>query len=140
MAQKRIRELTEYIQLNPGDPGYVNPSSLFLPIDSTSFAGEALKYSIESILSGAHIEANTILNPSSAAVSVTFGTSFTSTPMAIHFDCYRYYQVEPGKYVKKDVQFYYSGANWLTSTGFAITIESTESLTGVYLEYYFIEN
>lgn len=139
ITQKRIRELTQYTQLDSGEPGYVNPSSLFLALDSASFGSEALKYPAESFFSDIHVEKGRITSPGSRVVSVIFDDAFVAAPIPLLFDVFRYTAVDTGKYIRDNVLYYVSGATWATTTGFDITIDDSESLTGVYIEYYFVE-
>jgi len=76
----------------------------------------------------------------SKTVDEIFNVPFSSTPQAVNFKVYRYYEVESGsgEYVRKDVTFSISGSGWITTTGFTIQIDADESLTGVYIDYLFM--
>lgn len=140
MAKKRVRDLVEYQQLAVGEPGYIPPSSLFTVFDSDNFGSEPKKYSVESLFIQNHEEKKRITGLVSRSVSITFDTAFVSVPITETFNVFRYYdELGDGKYTKKQVGHYLSGSNWLTASGFAITIDLDESLTGVIIEYVFKE-
>jgi hypothetical protein len=138
--QERIRDLDTYLQLDSGDPGYVAPSSLFLPLDSADFGSKPFKYPAEDFFSDIHIEKGRLTGLSSKSVSVTFDTAFSSTPVGIgNIKVYRMFEVVTGKWIAQDVQFYFGSATPVITTGFSLTIETAESLTGAILEYEFRE-
>lgn len=140
LTQDRIRDLVTYIQLDPGDSGYVASSSLYFAMDSADFGSKPFKFPVEDLLSDAHDEKARLIGLVSASVSITFGTAFTATPLPILFNVYRYTEIVSGKWVKENVNHHLTGgSSWLNSTGFSITIDSSESLTGVIIEYKFEE-
>ena len=138
LTQTRPYELDLYVQLEPGDPGYINPNELMYLVDHSTF-DEPMRIPASNFGeagSTIHYEKDTITGLSSATVSVTFEAAFTTTPVTVTFNVYRY--VPSGaSYVKEDVLYTVAGSNWVTTTGFTITIDSSESLTGGYVEYYF---
>jgi len=72
-------------------------------------------------------------------ITVEFGKAFAAIPIMSKFEVYRYYAVVPGKYRRKDVKYYHA-IDWLDGLdGFIIEIEANEDLTGVIIEYIFIE-
>lgn len=71
-------------------------------------------------------------------ITITFSAEFPIIPLTTRFKVYRFAQVVPGKYRRKDVP-YYQAVDWLTITGFEIEIEADEDLTGVIIEYKFEE-
>jgi len=140
LTQKRIRELVTYLQLNPGDPGYISPSSLYFAIDGVGFGSEALKIAFADLLADEHEEKARLIGLVSASVAIVFGTAFIAKPLPVLFNVYRWDEPISGTWIKEQVKFSYDGgSSWLTSTGFNITIDSSESLTGVIIEYKFEE-
>lgn len=138
ITQQRIRDLITYIQLTSGDPSYVNPASIYVAIDSDNFGAKPLRYPLLSLVGAeADSDAGTITGIASATVVHTFDTPFATVPVCSLFNAYRYTEVEPGKFVRNTVQTYVSGSNWITTNDFTVTIESTESLTGVIIDFKF---
>lgn len=88
-----------------------------------------------------HPEFNRMTGLPSRTVSVTFGTPFVSVPTGIgNLKVYRWAQAVTGKWMPKDVQYYFPSSGSLTNTGFTIEIEASEPLTGVIVEYLFLES
>ena len=139
LTQKRIRDLTTYTQLESGDPEYVPPSSLYVVFDSANFGSEPLKFPAEDLFEDSNVQKGRLTGLSSASVAVTFSTAFASTPITSLFEVFRYKEVVSGVWTKQSVKKNLGSATWLTSTGFSITIDSSESLTGVIIEYIFEE-
>jgi len=138
MTQKRIRSLDTYTQLASGDPGYIAPSAVFLAVDSASFAEESKKQAIEDYLSTTHVEKARETGLASRSIAVTFGAAFTGVPVTVALRVYRITAVVSGKYRFQDVSWYHATATPVTATGFELEIETSESLTGIILEYHFI--
>ena len=70
----------------------------------------------------------------SAEVIVTFPRPFANVPMGLaNLKVYRWVDL----YVQ-DVLFTFPSAEWLTTTGFSITIHQDEPLSGIIIEYNFI--
>ena len=138
LTQTRTYELDLYVQLNPGDPGYINPDELMFLVDHSTWDEPRRMPSANFGESGSlvHIEKDTLTGLVSRSVSVTFGAVFTAVPVTVGFNVYRYV-VSGASYVKENVLYKIAGSGWLTTTGFAITIDDSESLTGVYIDYYF---
>lgn len=139
LTQTRPYELDLYVQLNPGDPGYVNPDELMYMVDHSTFDEPKRMPSSNFGESGSltHMEKDILTDLASKSVSVTFSSVFTAVPVTVAFNVYRYEAVG-GSYVKQNVLYKLSGSGWLTTTGFSITIDDSESLTGIYIEYCFI--
>jgi len=138
MAQKRIRALDVYTQLDPGDAGYIAPSALSVVFDSDEFGSEPKRYPASLLFSSDNDAKGRLTGLSSRSVSVTFDTAFASTPLTVLFEVYRYTDIGGAAYVKQSVLKTFSGSNWLTASGFTCEIDASESLTGIYIEYYFI--
>ncbi len=79
----------------------------------------------------------------SKTVTITFKKPFNSIPVGSdNLKVYRMKEVGgtgSGKWKMYDVQYYFTSSTWLTVSGFSLQIEAAESLTGVILEYLFIE-
>jgi hypothetical protein len=139
IEQGRIRDLDTFIPLDPSDPDYVPVSAIYIALDSTGFSTKPKKYSLEEILSDVVEQKGRLTGLSSRSVSVTFGTAFSATPITSVFNVYRETEVVPGTLVRKNVKHEITGSTLVTTTGFAITIDASESLTGVVVEYKFEE-
>ena len=73
----------------------------------------------------------------SKTVSVTFNNPFSETDTIIpYIDVYRY-RAYNGHYIKENVLHYFSSADWYNYQGFSLTIDESESLTGVIVQYRF---
>ena len=137
MTQARIRSLVTYTQGAPGDEGYIAPTAVFIGVDSAEFAGEAKKQTIDDYLSATHEEVARLTPLGSRSVAITFDTAFSSIPITVLINVYRITEIVSGKYKFDKVQWYHATATPVTITGFELEIETSESLTGVILEYYF---
>jgi hypothetical protein len=133
--QKRIRQLTLRTSVAPGDPGYIDPSSEYLAVDSDNYTGDPLKLPLNQIL-GSHTETGMLTSLSSATVSVTFDTAFSATPVG-WVNVYKLTLYDTGKYAIENIQYYVTSTSWKTTTGFTIIIDG--SLTDVIVEYEFKE-
>lgn len=140
MAQKRIRELDTYTQLASGEVGYVDPDTVFFPVDSTNFSGDPYKVAFSDLFASVHVEADIMESLASRTVSVTFETAFTSRPLIRTFRVYRVAETYTGSgvYRMKDVLYSHAAA-WLTTTGFDIDIDTSEDLSGIIIEFEFRE-
>jgi hypothetical protein len=87
----------------------------------------------------AHIEADVVENLQSHTVNVEFKNEFTAIPAGM--GNLKIYRLEPeeGEYILADVLFNFPSLTWLTTTGFTVQINSTENLTGIFIDYTFIE-
>ena len=140
LTQKRIRALDTYVQLEVGDPGYIAPTALFVALDSADYGSEAKKYALPNIGGeGAAYESDSLTGLTTLLNSVTFGTPFDATPLVLLFNVYRYFEYEAGKFIREEVKYYLSGPTWYNTTGFTITIDTSENLTGVIIDYKFEE-
>jgi len=141
LTQKRIRELDTYIQLDVGDSGYIAPTALFVALDSADYGSEPKKYAIPNIggSGGAAYQSDSLTGLSDWLVSVTFDTAFDAKPLVVLLNVYRYFEYEAGRFTRENVNFYLSGSTWYNTTGFTITIDDGESLTGLYIDYKFEE-
>lgn len=139
MAQKRIRALDLYTQLDSGDEGYLAASTIRIAVDAVGFAGEPKYIVYEDLLASTHIESDRVTGLADRSVAITFGTAFTSVPVTVVLKVYRIGITSPGKYRFNEVLWYHATATPVTTTGFELVIEAAESLTGIILEYYFTQ-
>jgi len=136
LTQTRPYEEDLYVQLDPGDPGYIDPADLQYLVDHESWdRPKRLPGSMFGQAGGTlHIEKDKFGSLSSHSVSVTFETAFTASPVG-ETKVYRMIEVSSGKWRKQDVLWGFNDANQPANTGFALTIDSLESLTGIVVEY-----
>lgn len=134
IVQKRIYELETYEQLEVGDIGFIPATSIFLPVDYSGW-GESKKITFADLFSSYHVESGRLSNLISYSVSVLFGTSFEGTVL----DSIKVYRnVTPiiDKNIRQDVLFYNLS---VSLNGFSFTIDSSEDLSGIIIDYNFIE-
>jgi hypothetical protein len=86
---------------------------------------------------GIHIESGRITGLTSVNVVVYFATQFGNIPTG-WIKVYRMRQVMSGKWKQQDVLYYHASEAFKNEFGFGLVIESTENLTGVIVEYFFI--
>ena len=138
LIQERTYELDVYTQLPVGDPDYEDPASIMFIVDSSAWTSQKrFPYPSVSGISS-HFETDTIENLPSHTVNESFSTPFTIKPKTIMFRVYRMAEVSTGIWRMKNVAYGSTTTNWLTVSGFNIVIDSSESLTGIVIEYYFI--
>ncbi len=138
LIQTRPKDLVLYVQEDVGHPDYVDPSELQFLIDHSSFAKP--KRWPQTSMSGAtgHTEEDTLTGLSSRSVSVTFDAAFTTIPRGLNrLSVYRMTEVITGEFVMEQVMFHYTSATPVTTTGFDLEIDTSESLTGIIIEYEF---
>lgn len=136
VEQTRIFELSPYL-------GTLDASEVMITVDHASFP-LPMRTSLASILSGeagvsgaTHIEKDTLTNLSSRTLTVTFDTAFTDTPVG-WIKVYRMEATGEGGYREYEVLWDYATAVKVTTTGFSILINSSESLTNIVVEYQFV--
>lgn len=141
LIQTRPYEEDLYVQLNPGDPGYIAASDLMYLVDHSSFTRPKRQPASNFGESGSviHIEKDTLTGLSSASVSITFATAFSVTPIG-DVKCYRMVEMPDGTYRKQDVLWGFTTSAMPLLTGFSLTISSTEispteGLTGIIVQY-----
>lgn len=91
------------------------------------------------LISNYHIESDTLTNLVSKTVTVTFKKPFKNKVTCVKLAVYRYDEVDPAKFVYTNVVHYYTTNPFYDLTGFSLTIEVWEQLTGVIVDYCFIE-
>lgn len=90
IIQKRIHELNPYVQLNPGDIGYISPSEIYIAVDKNGLP-EPLRMPLGDFLSSQHIETAAII-ASSINVTVTYETPFLDS--SYFFNALQVYKIE----------------------------------------------
>lgn len=70
-------------------------------------------------------------------VTVAFNSAFSTKPIG----WFKVYRMQPtsGGYAISDVLYKVSSLDWLDENGFEVIIDSRESISGVYLEYFYTE-
>jgi len=132
LTQTRPKDLVAY---DPDAEGAPDVTELEFVVDHSTFAKpKSFSQMAMSSLLG-HIEKDRLTNLSSASVSVVFGSAFSSVPTGE----VRVYRMDPmdGGYIRQMVNWVFDDINQPSTTGFNLTINSSESLTGVVLEYNF---
>ena len=132
VEQTRPYELAIYDQS-------LDPSTVMINVDNSAWPRPkrlplSLLDTTGSTGTGAHIEKDILSGLSSRNVAVTFDTAFSSIPVG-DVRCYRMDLMPDGTYRKGDVLWGFDNANQPTLSGFALTINASESLTGVLVEY-----
>lgn len=111
-------------------PGHLSTDDFVQEIDETT--GRAL------IRTRANVQAGRLTGLASRTVTVTFRQAFDEIPVGLP----RAYRMvaDGGVYLMQDVLFSYPTESWLTETGFTITIDTAEELTGIIILYDFTES
>lgn len=135
IEQTRPYELNLYAQ-------DLDPSTVMINVDNSAWSRpKRLPLSLLDTTGGTgvgtHIEKDVISGLSSRNVAVTFDTEFSSIPVG-DVRVYRMAAMPDGTYRKSDVLWGFDNANQPTISGFALTINTDESLTGVLVEYIYI--
>src|SRR5680860_147857 len=139
LVQTRPYEEELYVQLNPGDTGYVAPADLMYLVDHSSFARPKRQPSSNFGEAGSsiNIQKDTLTGLASASVTVTFSTAFSVTPVG-YVECYRMAVTPDGTYRKQNVLWGFTTAAMPLLTGFSLTINAAESLTGIIVKYLYL--
>lgn len=129
IVQTRIHELIQYIQKESGESGYIDPSELMIAIDHPSW-DESMKFPLSTSGNSpaSDSEKGRLTNLASSTVNISW--NFDSVPIGFH-KVYRI--VENGTYRRRHDVLILSEE--VSSTGLTIVIDSSESLTGVIVEY-----
>ncbi len=111
-------------------PGYISADEFIQDIDPVS--GRAV------IRTKSNVQVGRLTGLASGTVTVTFTKAFEEIPVGLP----RVYRMvaDGGVYLMQDVLFSYPSTNWLTATGFTITIDSAEALSGIIVLYTFTES
>ena len=138
IVQKRIDELATYIQLEPGDPNYKDPSFIFFPVRHPDMQ-ETMKLPINTVPSEGSESTRKIgkiIDLASRNVRVDFSPTLLTDTIIGEVKAYRY-ELYGARYIKQDVAFMYPSTNWVNRTGFDIVIDNDEPLPGIIIEYDF---
>jgi len=127
--QKRIRALDTYVS------GAVPLSSLYFPIDSINFGSEPFKVALEDFIEDDHPEKGRLTGLISHNVTVVFGLAYASVPIGREPEVYRMTQMPSGLWRRQQVLWGFVDANQPTINGFQLTIDASESLTGIIVEW-----
>jgi len=131
------RALDPYVQLEEGADGYIDPGEIIWVVDHPSWTRPKRVYGSNGI-GAVHTEGD-LYTPISRAVSITFGTAFTIIPKTVMLRVYRMKETVTGNghWKEWDVRYWHASTNWKSTTGFSLTIDPAESLTGIIIEYEF---
>jgi len=87
--------------------------------------------------SSSDVKSGIITNVSGYNISVTFHDALPDTEVIIpSLKVYRYREYK-GIYAKEEVIYYFKTINWYNYSGFSLSIDSSENLSGVIIEYQF---
>lgn len=108
---------------------YGGNSFVFSNVNTSSSAGGESK----------HFEIGTLENLSSHSVIIFFTEPFEFEPTMLQFKVYRMVEIATNKWVMQDVLWYQASNDGrpYNEYGMGIVIDSSESLTGVIIEYAF---
>jgi len=134
-GQTRTYTLDEYIQLNPGDPGYIPLSEINILVDHPSF-DRSKRYTLSQFVSLAqNVQAGRQSNLLTRSVVVTFSVPFSAGVVG-WVKVYRSTTIPGVGIVRETVN---SHDLVESITGITLTIDDNESLTGVIVEYSYNE-
>lgn len=130
---KRIRDLDEYVQLDPDDPDYIPATEISMVIDHPDWS-EPKKISLEAPAgySTLHFEKGRLTSLVLRDVEIEFSSAFSSIPIGF-VNCYRLDTIGAMS-VQTTVVIYDLS---VTTIGLSFTIDDNESLTGVIVEYFY---
>lgn len=130
---KRIRDLDEYVQLDPDDEDYIPASEITIPVDHPDWSEpKSITLDLPATLSTLHFEKSRLSSLSSRSVSVEFISAFTSIPIGF-VNAYRLDTIGT-KSVQTTVVIYDLS---VTTVGFTLSIDDNEELTGIIIEYFY---
>lgn len=132
VEQTRPHELELY-------DGSLDPTGVMVPVDNSAWA-RPKRYPISALGGGdggsLHVESGRLTGLASHYVEEDFDTAFSDVPVGRkNLHVYRVVDPGDGKTYDLPIPFYGLG---VTTSGFSFYIESTESLTGIVVEYFFI--
>ena len=135
VVQTRPYELAIYDQS-------LDPSTVMINVDNSAWPRPkrlplSLLDTTGSTGTGVNIERDILSGLSSRNVVVEFGTAFSSIPVGRVW-VYRMDEMPDGTYRESDVLWGFDNANQPTLSGFALTINAAESLTGIFVKYFYL--
>lgn len=114
----------------------VDDSELDILVDHPSFTYPKRIRGAVSSGGSVHIEKDVLSGLASKTVTVEFESEFSSTPIG-WIKVYRMTEMPNGTYREQDVLWGHTTSTKVSTTGFVIQIDDSESLTGVIVEYEF---
>ena len=134
LTQSRIHEKDGFV-----NDGTYSLDDVKIAVDHPDFT-DTQNFPLSSVglsSGGTHIERGRLTELSSRSVSVTFDTAFSNAPIGKVW-VYRMAEMPDGNYREQDVLWGFTSSTKVSTTGFSIAIDSSESLTNVVVEYYFL--
>lgn len=128
LTQTRIHELSEYIQQEAGETGYIDPSEIWVAVDHPSFDKSKKYRVVSSEITTESKRSGRLTSLSSRTISISW--SFTSKPIGWH----RVYR-EINRGTDKRYQDVLIKSEDVTSSALSIVIDDSETLTGIIVEY-----
>jgi hypothetical protein len=114
------------------------PNNIDFGIDDIRYQHNNVIVPPDIVINTKHEDFAAITNIAQRAVAKQFAQEFSSVPFGrSNLKVYRVIEVEPGKLVDQDVLYY---GLTITKSGFNFTIDESEDLNGIMVEYYFKEN
>ena len=98
ILQKRIWELQTFNVLLVGEPGYIDPSSVYLAVDNVTWS-EAKKISLVEFVANLHKEQGPV-EINSVNVSEVYGTPFNSIGYYLRIDAWRTITIDGVSYIE----------------------------------------
>lgn len=120
ILQKRIWELEDFQMLIPGEPGYVDPSTIYLGVDNITWP-EAKKMSLVEFITNLHKEQGPI-TPDSVTVEEEYNLPFNALSYYLRIDAWRNI-TQNGIVYKENIPIINFNK---TLTGFSFTLYSYE--------------
>lgn len=99
--QKRGYELEEYTQLNPGEPGYEDPATVWMVVDKTTWA-EMKKISLLEFISDLHKEQGPVVFNSVNVVEV-YDVVFSTANYYLRIDAWRLVDIGNGETTRQSI-------------------------------------
>jgi len=125
----RIIDLGTYTQLASGEVGYVDPSTIFYPVDNSGWA-KPKKMDLGQLLFSEHIEGGD-LSTASVNITATYGAVFGSANYVLIVAAYKEVTID-GKVIRTAIQYYDLVQ---TTSGFTMTLEDKTDAVVRYFAY-----
>jgi len=114
------------------------PNNIDFAIDDIRYQHNNVVVPPDVVINEKHEDFSTIKNISERTVNKQFAQEFNGVPFGrSNLKVYRVVEVAPGKFIDQDVLYY---GLTITASGFNFTIDESEDLEGVEVEYYFKQN
>lgn len=133
ITQPRVHTLQPYVQKNEGEAGYIDPAELQVLVDHPTFE-RSMKLSLTGGSGGVsiHQEKGRLSTPENHSFTIPFDVAFTAKPIGFH----KAYRIV----ISGTDERYYDvlvKSEKVITTGIVIVIDSSESLTGVIIEWFY---